>query len=469
MKICAKVVCHAVFLIAVSWNGRLAAQPLDLGRSSVAQAEEPSIHTPDSHGRDPLAANSAWFREFKRDVSNDSADPHSDQILQRLRKAKGTIDAQWSGPWTPSNWNWYTFPFQVVRGDVPPLTVPGTWAYNPASNGPFLLPPEPIVYENRLQTTYATAKWTDGADHHLCIYARDEATGGYKELWEYYQPWVTLNGNQITAVSGASWRKFDLLKGEVPAAGVPATDAAGMMIMPLVVRYDEVAKGSINHALRFCVNNSDISPTFKWPARTAAHAWNPETGMPYGTRLRIKASWWTASADAVLGTNTQARIVGEAMRRYGLILADGSGGSTIQLQGVADMRWEKHLVSRLNVIPVAAFEVVLTPPQLQITGPTNLQVGQVGTWTMTFLPDESPVGEGSTINIWDQNNKQLHYKWATINEAHRTVTAQRSFSQPGVYSIRPYAEWNTGFGPYRITVGSVPTLTKPATSSAQRQ
>ncbi len=316
------------------------------------------------------------------------------------------------------------------------------------------------------ETTYATAKWTDSGDHHLCIYVRDEATGGYKELWEYYQPWVTRNGKQITAVSGASWRKFDLLKGEIPAAGVPATDAAGLMIMPLVVRYDEVARGSIHHALRFCVNNSDISPTFKWPARTAAGAWNRETGMPYGTRLRIKASWWRASADAVLGTNSQARIVGEAIRRYGLVLADGSGGSTIQLQGVADLRWEKDLVRRLNAVPVTALEVVLTPPLLQITGPTNLEVGQVGTWTMTFVPKESPVGEGSNINIVDQNYKQIQYAWATINETHRTVTAQRSFSQPGIFMIRPYADWNLGFGPYRITVDSVPAQTKPSTAPA---
>jgi hypothetical protein len=428
--------------------------PLDLGRASVAQAEEPLVHTPDAHGRDPLVANSAWFREFKRDVSHDPADPNSDQMLARLRNARGTISAEWSGPWTPPDWNWYTFPFQVVSERVAELTVPGVWAYNPPSNGPYLLPPEPVVYEGRRQTTYPTEKWTDGADHHLCIYVRDEATGGYKELWEYYQPWVTRSGGRITAVSGASWRKFDLLHGEVPAAGVPSTDAAGLMIMPLVVRYDEVAKGSIDHALRFCVNNSDISPTFKWPARTAAAAWNPQTGMPYGTRLRIKASWWKANADLVLGDHTQARTVAEAIRRYGLILADGSGGSTIQLQGVADRRWEKDVVSRLNSIPVTALEVVSTPPLLQITGPTHLRVGEVGTWTLTFLPKESPVGAGSNINLYDQNNQQIQYAWATINETHRTVTVQHSFSQPGVYAVRPYVAWNTGFGTYHITVGS---------------
>ena len=116
------------------------------------------------------------------------------------------------------------------------------------------------------------------------------------------------------------------------------------------------------------------------------------------------------------------------------------------------MRWEKKLVSRLNAIPVTALEVVSTPPLLQITGPTNLQVGQVGTWTMTFLPKESPVGEASNINIWNDKNKVIRYAWAIVNEAHRTVTAQHSFSQPGAYTIRPYASWNLGFGPYRITV-----------------
>ncbi len=467
MKRLVQAVCDAMFLLAICWNAQLAAQPLELGRSSVTQAEEPLVHTPDSHGHDPLAGNSAWFKEFKRDISNEPVDPHSDEMLQRLRKAKGTIDAQWSGPWTPTNWNWYTFPFQVVSGDVAAFSIPGTWSYNPASKGPYMLPSEPVVYETSRQTTYATTKWKDGNDHHLCIYVRDEATGGYKELWEYYQPWVTRNGKEITAVAGASWRKFDLLKGETPAAGVGATDAAGLIIMPLVVRYDEVAKGSINHALRFCVNNSDISPNFKWPARTAAHAWNPETGMPYGTRLRMKASWWNANAATLLGTNTHARIIGEAIRRYGLVLADGSGGSTIQLQGVADMRWDKDVVRRLNAIPVTALEVVLTPPLLQIVGPTNLQVGQAGTWTMTFLPDDSPVGEGSSINLYDSNNKLLQYKWATINEAHRRVTVHHSFSQPGIYLVRPYAEWNTGFGPYRITVGPVPSQTKPAKSPVQ--
>lgn len=430
-------------------------KPVELGRSSIAQAEEPKIRTPDLNGWDPLMADCAWFRDLKRDISGEPADPHSDQMLSRLVKAKGHIDAQWSGSWTPPDWNWYTMPFQVVSGKTAPLSIPGTWAYRPTTNGPYLLPPEPVVYENSKVAKYATEKWTKDGDHHLLIYVRDEETGGLKELWEYYQPFVTWKAKgQIAALAGASWRKFDLQNGETPPPGTPSTDAAGLMITPLLVRYDEVARGSINHALRFCVNNNDISPTFKWPARIAAGAWNPETGMPYGTRLRIKASWWKANADAVLGKDTQARIIGEALRKHGCILADGSGGNSIQITGVADKRWEPKLQARLNAIPVSALEVVETPPLLKIDGPTTLDVGQTGKWTFTFHPKESPVGEGSNVNIYDQKGKLLQYRFAVIDADHRTVTAEHRFTEPGVYVIKPYQEWNTGFGPFRITVGN---------------
>ena len=144
--------------------------PVDLGRSSITQAEEPALRSPDLHGWDPLGADCAWFREFKRDISAEDADPNSDRMLQRLVKGKGHIDAQWSGSWTPADWHWYTIPFQVVSDKTVPLSIPGTWAYNPASNGPYLLPPEPVVHENSQNTKYATAKWTKGGDHHLIIY-----------------------------------------------------------------------------------------------------------------------------------------------------------------------------------------------------------------------------------------------------------------------------------------------------------
>jgi len=440
-------------------------QPISLGRTSINESDDSLHHTPDGQGKDPLGAGSAWFQEMKRDVSNDPADPNSDKMLNQIRASKGTIVTQWSGSWTPSDYGWYTFPFQVVSGNDTTLSIQSKWSYNTDTFGSYMLPPEPVVMENVFDTVYPTVPWSDGNDHHLCIYVRNEATGGYKELWEYYQPYVTKKGNIISAVAGASYRKFDLLNGEVPAADVPSVDAAGLMITPLLVRYDEVARDSINHALRFCTNNSNISPNYKWPARTAAGAWNPDSGMPYGTRLRIKSSWWNANADSILGRNNQARVIGEAMRRYGLILADGSSGNTIQLQGAADMRWNADIL-RLNAIPANALEVVSTPPLLQITGPNYLQVGDTGTWSVSFLPVESPVGVGSNINICDSTGYNIvndgygfAYAVANINEKQRSAVIHWAFNKTGTYIITPYASWNTGFGPFRIKVGSSPVPT----------
>jgi len=99
--------------------------------------------------------------------------------------------------------------------------------------------------------------------------------------------------------------------------------------------------------LRFCVNNSDISPTFKWPARTAAGAWNPETGcrMERGCASRRRGGKRTPTSFLACIPNP-----GSSERRCAATPhpADGSGGSTIQVQGVQILRWEKDLVSRLN-------------------------------------------------------------------------------------------------------------------------
>ena len=128
-------------------------------------------------------------------------------------------------------------------------------------------------------------------------------------------------------------------------------------------------------------------------------------------------------------------------------------GASIQLCGVADMRWEAKLHARLNAIPVSALEVVATPPLLQIKGPTNLAVGQVGTWTMTFHPEDSPVGAGSNINIYDQKGKLLKYAFAAINSDRHTATAEYRFAEPGVYTIKPDEEGNTGLRTsFRVTV-----------------
>ena len=91
-----------------------------------------------------------------------------------------------------------------------------------------------------------------------------------------------------------------------------------------------------------------------------------------------------------------------------------------------------------------------------IAGERRTRSSQINGWETVpakVFPKDTPVGEGSNINIYDAKSKMVKYGLALINESRRTATAEFRFDQPGVYTIKPYQDWNTGFGPYRITVG----------------
>lgn len=427
--------------------------PLELGRSPVTWDEAQRFNTPSYNGHDLLAADSPWFAAFKRDVSQLPVDPHSDELLARMVQAHGTVNVNnIAGSYTPSTWNWSTMPINIVSGAVPPLNIPGTWKFDPASNGPYLLPPAPLSFQSDASTDYVTA-WPDTADHHLLVLQRDPSTGGPGKLYEYYQPTVTRDGaGDITAIQGGSYRIFDLKDGEDPAPGTPSTDAAGVMIMPLLINYNEVATGAIHHVIRGELNNSDIRPYYIWPARTNASAWNLH-GIPYGGILRIKQSWWDANADQVLGVGTAARVVGEAMRKYGIVVTDGTCCSGIEVAGIADWRWPSDFRTRLNSIPVSAFEVVKLQPTVAITGPSTLTTGEKGTWTLSLTePGEPGPINFNVYNYTDPDHIGLQaWKFAElVSPDHRSVTVSDTFSAPGTYRIMPYQRvymgWdNTGF------------------------
>jgi hypothetical protein len=437
------------------------AKAMELGRSPISYAQAQKFNSPSFNGHDLLGANSPWFAELRRDISKDPVDPHSDEMLRRMVQAKGTVNANGiSGPFTPPTWNWYTMPFNVVSGNTPKRTIKGTWSYCPAGAGPYLLPPEPVVSEGNTLLTYPVDALPSAGDHHHLFLVRDEQTGGPLELWEYYQLVVKKDtAGNWQAIAGASYRRFDLKNGENPYADTGSTDAAGLPITPLLIFYDEVASGAIRHTLRGCLNNSDICPKYIWPSRMNAGAWNPK-GIPYGGRMRIKQSWWDANADNVLGVKTQARVVGEAMRKHGIIVADGTGGSSIEMCGVADMRWDKDFVQRLNRIPVSAFEVIDLPSTLEITGPKTVKVGQAGTWTVGYKnPNELGPAGGANVNIYTYDPTKMSkkdmvvYPFVGLKPDNRSGTNSHAFKSPGSYMIAPYQDFYAGWeGGFVITV-----------------
>jgi len=127
-----------------------------------------------------------------------------------------------------------------------------------------------------------------------------------------------------------------------------SADAAGLPVFVGLARYDEVAAGAINHALRFTVPTSQKA--FVLPATHWASTTTDPNAPPMGTRLRLKASF------NISGFPSDDQVILAALKKYGMILADN--GSAIFVSGVPDNRWNNTNLNLLKTITASNFEVV---------------------------------------------------------------------------------------------------------------
>jgi hypothetical protein len=134
-----------------------------------------------------------------------------------------------------------------------------------------------------------------------------------------------------------------------------SADAAGMAIFPGLVRYEEVAAGTINHALRFSTPRT--RKTFVWPARHADSNIFDAGYPPMGTRFRLKANF------RLNDFSPQTRIILRALQTYGMFVADN--GSPWTLSGAPDKRWNDVQLEELNKVPASAFEAVDESPLME--------------------------------------------------------------------------------------------------------
>jgi hypothetical protein len=178
-------------------------------------------------------------------------------------------------------------------------------------------------------------------DRHTVVVDRDTC--------RLYETWATVrDGKKWSAGSGAVW---DLSSYDLRPDGWTSADAAGLPILPLLLRLDLVSKGKVDHAIRFTTDVSDKS--YLWPARhQAGHVKDPDY-PPMGARFRLKKSY---EIKRTLRADTKAVL--EAMQRYGLVLADN--GSPWFFQGTAEDGWPEGLIKELKQVPAAAFEAVDT-------------------------------------------------------------------------------------------------------------
>jgi hypothetical protein len=213
----------------------------------------------------------------------------------------------------------YGLPVDVVDGSHPLVDV--DFRYAAESD------PGPYPFGSETQSE-------GGSDRHALMVDTDTCT-----LFELYD--ARWNGGNPDAGSGVI---FDLGSNALRPAGWTSADAAGLPILPGLVRYDEVAAGSIDHAIRFTVDCT--RNRYVWPARHQAGT-RDATCPPMGARFRLRAGF------DVSGFGPDAQVILTAMQRYGMIVADN--GSNWYFQGATDARWTDGLLDQLKSVPASAF------------------------------------------------------------------------------------------------------------------
>jgi len=223
----------------------------------------------------------------------------------------------------------FGIPYIVVGGTTPKVPVAFDYA-DESDPGPYPVPPGAPIEGGA----------ASGGDRHILIIDRDAW-----KLYELYAAYPDGHGGW-TAGSGAV---FDLGSNAMRPAGWTSADAAGLPIFPGLVRYDEaVTAGAIHHAIRFTIVHSRQG--YIAPARHYASSNTSVDLPPMGMRVRLKSSF------DISGFSPSARVILQAMKTYGMIVADN--GSNWYFSGVPDPRWSDDELNELKSVKGSNFEVV---------------------------------------------------------------------------------------------------------------
>jgi hypothetical protein len=275
----------------------------------------------------PFPSSSLW----NTDISSASVDSNSANIINHIGSTVTLHPDFGSGTYANQT---IGIPYQVVAGSQLKVNVKlGAYA-SESDPGPMPVPSKALIegYPN-----------PGNGDRHVLVL---EKNGCW--LYELYNAHLLTNG-QWSADSTAIW---DMTIDEQRPYTWTSADAAGLPIFMGLARYDEVAAGSIKHALRFTVPST--RQAFTPPASHWASSVTDPNAPAMGTRLRLKASFNISSF------SPQNQVILTALKKYGMILADN--GSGIFIGGAPDSRWNNGDLSKLKTITASNFEVVSTGP-----------------------------------------------------------------------------------------------------------
>ncbi|HEY9427013.1 MAG TPA: ricin-type beta-trefoil lectin domain protein [Gemmatimonadaceae bacterium] len=278
--------------------------------------------TPSLGGRRPFPSSNAW----NTDISAEPVDPNSAALIASCGAGRvlhpdfGTV---WNG--APNG-----IPFIVVHGSQ--ARVPVSFRYASESDpGPYPIPSNAPIQGGSDAT----------GDRHVIVVDWDD--------WKVYEMFSAR-----TADGGASWTAgsgaiFDFETGTLRPAGWTSADAAGLPILPGLVRYDEVKElGAIQHALRMSCDQTRNA--YIAPARHAAGSGSSADLPPMGMRVRLKKSVDISRFSA------SNQVILRALQRYGAFVADNGAG--FMISGAPDPRWSDSDLHNLQQITASDFEVV---------------------------------------------------------------------------------------------------------------
>jgi len=288
----------------------------------------------------PLFPPSNWWNE---DISAAPVDAKSAAFISYVGAGRG-LHPDFGGDSGDSSAPIYGIPYATVPGTQPLVPVTFDYADESDAAAPGRPPGYPIPEETKTEQ-----KWIEGGlaggdpaadgDRHLLLVDRD-----HRILYELYATHWNAALNRWEAGSGAI---FPLDSNTRRPDGWTSADAAGLAILPGLIRYDEASgPDPIRHAFRVTVRSTN---GYVYPA---SHDAGHTTGaLPMGARLRLKAS------RDITGFPEPARKILQAMKTYGLLVADN--GSDLYVSGTYDTRWNNDVLNpAFSAIKGSDFEVV---------------------------------------------------------------------------------------------------------------
>jgi hypothetical protein len=308
----------------------------------------------------PFPADNAW----NQDISSAAVDSNSAAIINFIGSSVPVHPDFGSGLYSGSS---IGIPYLIVDSTQGPVTINFTAYGSESDPGPMPIP-----------TTAPIEGYPapGNGDRHVLVLDNTNCW-----LYELYSSYPQGDGTW-NAASAAVW---DLTADEQRPYTWTSADAAGLPIFPGLVRYDEVAAGQINHAIRFTLQSSRaafVPPASHWAANSSN-----ANAAPMGMRMRLKASF------DISGFSATNQVILTALKKYGMIMADN--GSSMYVSGAPDDRWDNNDLHNLEGITASDFDVIEMNP---IYTASNVPGGSAPS-VASFTASSQSVSAGAQVTL----------------------------------------------------------------------